>query len=88
MTKRPTNLEAAEQTLEALRIQGRLEAIDQARVVALRTLAAAVDADPANASLWREYRAAEATLRETDDGSEDYGEILAELFTKSRNRTN
>lgn len=79
-----SNLEAAQATLKALRDGGRLEPIDEARVAALLTLAAAVDDDPANASLWREYRAAEATLRETDDTDIDYAGILAALSAKNR----
>ena len=77
-----TNLEAAQVTLRALRDSGRLELVDEARVAALLSLAAAVDAEPANASLWREYRAAEVTLRETDDADFDYAGLLAELSAK------
>lgn len=69
-----TNREAAAETVAALRVTGRLEQADCALELAFLTLAAAVDADPANASLWREYRAFEARLRSTgdsDDGAVD-----------------
>jgi hypothetical protein len=66
-----TNQGAAEATIRALRQAGRLEAVDDALVAGFRTIAAAVDADPGNASLWREYRAFEARLRETGDHVDD-----------------
>jgi hypothetical protein len=73
---------AAEATITALRAAGRLELIDSARIATLQTLADAVDADPVNASLWREYRAAESTLREVnDDGNDELAEILGRLST-------
>jgi hypothetical protein len=76
------NREAADATIAALRSAGRLESIDSARVATFQTLADAVDADPVNASLWREYRAAESTLREVnDDGNDELTEILGRLST-------
>ena len=76
------NRDAAEQTIAALQSVGRLEVIDSARVATFRTLADAVDADPVNASLWREYRAAEHTLREvTDDVDDELTQILGRLST-------
>jgi hypothetical protein len=76
------NRAAAEQTIAALQSVGRLEVIDSARVATFRTLADAVDADPVNASLWREYRAAEHTLREvTDDVDDELTQILGRLST-------
>lgn len=75
-----TNLQAAESTIAALGSAGRLEQIDDARITAFLNLARAVDADPGNASLWREYRQAEAALREDHDGGADaFAELLAEL---------
>jgi len=65
------NRTAIDKVIEALRQLGRLESIDAARVAAAQTLADAVDSAPDNASLWREYRAAEQELRgsggEVDD---------------------
>jgi hypothetical protein len=76
------NRSAAEATIAALRSAGRLELIDSARIATLQTLADAVDADPVNASLWREYRAAESALREVhDDGNAELAEILERLST-------
>jgi len=73
---------AADATITALRSAGRLELIDSARIAMLQTLADGVDADPVNASLWREYRAAETALREvTDDGTDELAEILSRLST-------
>ena len=73
---------AADATIAALRSAGRLELIDSARISMLQTLADGVDADPVNATLWREYRAAETALREvTDDGNDELTEILGRLST-------
>jgi hypothetical protein len=81
--KRPTygrNRTAAETTIEALEAHERLSDIDAARVALVRALADAVDSDPTNASLWREYRAAEQALRETDDTTGDeFARLLAAL---------
>lgn len=74
-----TNADALDQTLEHLRSVGRIEVIDAARVQALESMARALDADPSNAALWRQYREA---LRElTADGSSDsVDEALEKLF--------
>ena len=78
-----TNRRAAEATIDALRAAGRLETIDSARVTMLQTLADAVDKDAANASLWREYRAAETALREvSDDDTDDFASLLSQLSAK------
>lgn len=58
-----TQVESLAITIEALAQLGRLEDIDAATVAVAQGLAAAVDADPTNASLWREFRAAVETLR-------------------------
>ncbi|MGH2711383.1 MAG: hypothetical protein ACRDH9_09300 [Actinomycetota bacterium] len=70
---RVTNRAAIEQTLRA--IPG--EAIDAARVQMLRSLAAAVDTDPTNAQLWKQYREALADLLR-EDSSVD-GDLHAAL---------
>ena len=49
------NRQAVTAAVQALDDAGRLEASDQALVEAALTLADAVDVQPANASLWREY---------------------------------
>lgn len=56
------NRKAADATVRALTRLGRIEDCDAAAVAAVRALASAVDAEPGNASLWREYRAALDTL--------------------------
>lgn len=71
-----SNLSAVEQTLEALRSAGRLEPVDAAHVQALRSMAAALDANPFNSQMWKEYREAIGELR-ADDG--DDGEVQALL---------
>jgi len=74
------NRQAAEATIQALQDADRLDLTDSARIVALRALADAVDADGSNASLWREYRAAEATLREVhDETADDFAELIKSL---------
>lgn len=74
------NRTAVEATVKALRDNGRLEQVDEARVIAACALADAVDADPTNASLWREYRAAVETLRQASDGgTDDFAALMAGL---------
>lgn len=74
------NRQAIEQTLTALRLAGRLEQVNSAQIAMCQSLADAVDLDPDNASLWREYRAAEASLRATDDNTKDeFTALLADL---------
>jgi hypothetical protein len=74
--KAGSNAVGLERTLKAL--AGRLDGEDEAVVALARGLAAAVDADPANAALWREYRAAVTALAEaavsdeTDDDTRDF----------------
>jgi hypothetical protein len=77
------NRAAAEITIFALRQSGRIETVDSARIAALQSLADAIDADGDNASLWREYRAAEAALREVhDDGTDELATLLTGLSAK------
>ena len=79
-----TNSQAIAATVAALRDAGRIEPVDEALVVMAAGIAAAVDADPGNASLWREYRAVELRLREiggADDASDDFSRALAGLQT-------
>ena len=74
------NRTAMETMVQALRDAGRLEPVDEARVTAALALADAVDADPTNASLWREYRAAVETLRQASDGgTDDFAALMAGL---------
>jgi hypothetical protein len=78
---RTTNRGQLEQTLKELRRLGRIEKIDAAAVQALRSMAAALDGDPCNAALWRQYREALRELTADDDnGSVD--SALADLFAE------
>lgn len=62
---------------------GRLEKIDAAAVQMVRSQAHALDDDPGNAALWRQYREA---LREltADDDSGSVEEALAGLYAEVR----
>ena len=81
MPLRTTNRGQLEQTLKELRRRGRIEKIDAAAVQALKSMAAALDGDPANAALWRQYREALRELTADDDnGSVDAA--LADLFAE------
>lgn len=78
-----TNAKALAVTLGELRRLGRLEKIDAARVQAVKSMAAALDFDETNASLWRQYREALGELTsDVDNGSLD--EALDELYGKVR----
>lgn len=54
---------AAEALAVHLRNLGRIESIDVAQVDGFLMLSEAVDADPTNAALWGQWRAAEAAMR-------------------------
>ena len=70
------NLRAVEETIAALSQAGRLEPVDAALVQMLRSMAAALDANPFNSQMWKEYREAIEGLR-ADDG--DDGDVQALL---------
>jgi hypothetical protein len=80
---RTTNSGQLEQTLKELRRLGRVEKIDAAAVQALRSMARALDEDPASAALWRQYREALKELT-ADDGDRSVDEALADLFPEVR----
>ena len=67
---RGANAKAIEVTLTELRRMGRLEKVDSARVQALKSMAAALDANPFNSQMWREYREAIEGLCADDSGSD------------------
>jgi hypothetical protein len=86
------NRKAIEETIKALHDVGRLERVNTALIAICQSLADAVDLDPDNASLWREYRAAESALRATDDQTQDeftslLASLSAEVGTTSKTRT-
>lgn len=65
------NITAINRTLKALDDEGTLVVVPDALVELCRSLARAVDAEPGNAALFREYRAALDDLRETASASVD-----------------
>jgi hypothetical protein len=71
-----SNFEAIQKTITALRTAGRLDLVDSALVETARHLARMCDEHPENASLWKEYRAAETTLR---SGTQNENDGLADL---------
>jgi hypothetical protein len=75
-----TNHGQLERTLAELRGAGRIDRIDAAVVQALKSMAKALDKDPANAALWRQYLAALRELTaDDDDGPPDPGELYGEV---------
>lgn len=74
------NGQAIEVTLAELQRAGRLETIDAARVQALRTMAAALDLNPFNGQMWREYREGLEGLM-SDGGDEGALEALLEQLS-------
>ncbi len=82
-----TNAQGLEKTLRVLKREGRLAAVDEALIALARGLAHAVDAEPRNAALWREYRAAVSSLKEagsTLDPDDDTKEFLVSIRTPLR----
>jgi cell fate (sporulation/competence/biofilm development) regulator YlbF (YheA/YmcA/DUF963 family) len=73
-----------EQTLKELRRLGRVEKIDAAAVQALRSMSAALDTDPFNAALWRQYREALRELTADDDAGSSFESAVGELFAEVR----
>ena len=77
MPRKTSNSSAVEITIRALDDDGRLSDEDQAIVALARCLAAALDAEPENAALAREYRAALVALSlagadKPDDNDRDF----------------
>ena len=65
------NVAALEVTLAEMERLGRFEQVDAAVVQTLRSIAAAVDVDPFNAQMWRQYREALADVMKADDDADD-----------------
>jgi hypothetical protein len=85
--KATSNAAGLERTIKAL--SAHLDEEDEALIALARGLAGAVDADPANAALWREYRAAVGALVEagTDhDVDDDTKAFLFEVRTPVRTK--
>ena len=82
-TQHGPNRAAAERTINAMATAGLTEEVDAARIETLRTLSTVLDEQPDNASLWREYRAAEQALRSTTrDEPDDFASLLADLSSE------
>lgn len=71
-------------TLAQLQAMGRFEKVDAARLQMLRSMARALDYDPSNAALWRQYREALKELTSADDSSESVDDALSYLFGSPR----
>lgn len=79
-----TNATAVDRTIRALRKAGRLEPEHEALEVMVRRMAKAVDADPENDKLWREYRQGVAMLMaatEGGDAGDEFGAFLLAVRT-------
>lgn len=77
------NVSELAKTFAELREMGRLEKIDAARLQMLRSMAGALDLDPSNAALWRQYREALGELTADDNGS-SIDDAIEDLFTEAR----
>ena len=79
-----SNTIAIEVLIEALYSLGRLEKVDSARVEICRLLARAVDDNPENANLWRQYRESENVLRIIGAKDvEDFNSVIAGIWSES-----
>jgi len=76
--------EALERTLDALRLSGRLEQVDEAKLAALRSMANQLDLDTTNSMMFRVYwDALEALVSDGDDGGE-LDRLAQRLFANPR----
>jgi hypothetical protein len=78
-----TNASELGRTLAELRRMGRLEAVDAAWLQMARSMAKALDEDPSNAALWRQYHVVVKELVSDDDDS-SVADALKELFSEVR----
>lgn len=76
---RGANAAAIDATLALLKDSGRIEDVDAARVQALRSMAEALDLNPFNSQMWREYREAIEGLCRDDRDSGKIDELLDQL---------
>lgn len=80
---------ATEEMITALTDSGMLEKVDAPRVATVRALSDAIDKDPSNASLWREYRSSMERLRSVPDGSADeFTKLVESLSAEVGDSTN
>ena len=81
------NAAAVARTVEALRVAGRLRDEDAATVQMVESLALAVDSDPGNASLWREFRAALDSLMKIGEVNDADADEINLILTALRGST-
>jgi hypothetical protein len=75
-----SNIDALESTLSELDGLGQFETVDSAAVQGLRSMARALDTEPGNAALWRQYREALKEIRRADDDADrDLAAALKEI---------
>lgn len=75
-----SNRAALEVTLAELTRMGRLERVDEARVAALRSMSVALDRNPFNSQMWREYRASLSEVTKANDDADDgLADALAQI---------
>lgn len=86
-TPQGPNSRAIEETLAELKRMGRLEKVDAAKVQALRSMAEALDLNPFNSQMWKEYREAIGGLTADDRGSDSIDELIDELSAPVRDST-
>ena len=70
------NLASAVKVVDALKDAGRVEDVDDAKVVTFLSLAQSVDRWPNDAALWGQYRQAEATVQKMGAGEVDEVQAL------------
>ena len=76
---RGVNRRAADATIAALVKTHRLEAVNDAAVQAVRSIADVLDFDPTNAQMWRTYREALNDLLHDDGGGDAFDELIAQI---------
>lgn len=78
------NAAAVARTVAALNRMGVLHEEHSALVQVVDSLALAVDSDPGNASLWREFRAALDSLMKLGDTDDGNGDELTQILAAFR----
>ncbi len=74
------NLLAVRRTIKELERLGRFEQVDAARRQSLVSIARALDENPFNSQMWREYRESlNEVLRADDDADDDLAAALAQI---------
>jgi hypothetical protein len=83
---RPSSKAGLARLLKTLEGSGDIALVDDALVAMAKGLAAAVDADPSNAALWREYRQVWVAVKEAAAGGidDDTASFLVTVRTPGR----